>query len=256
MKLTDLKQNPKNPRIIKDDKFKKLVKSLQEFPEMMEKRPMVCVTDSVDGKLFPLGGNMRLKALQELKYKDIPDSWVMLADDWTEEKRIEFAIRDNVSYGDWDWKELANDWDADTLEDWGLDMSDWEDDKDENSEGIKKATEILSGLKYEPLYYEPIEKPNINLFDCINFDKYNAKIKAIDEYDLTTEQKEVLKFFAYRFIKIDFENVANYYSFNASDEEQKAIERLRLVLTDTGLNGFVEDDLLKIMKESIDAGND
>ena len=70
MKISDLKANPKNPRIIKDDKFKKLVKSLQEFPEMMEKRPMVCVTD-VDGKLFPLGGNMRLKALQELKYKEI-----------------------------------------------------------------------------------------------------------------------------------------------------------------------------------------
>ena len=86
MKISDLKANPKNPRIIKDDKFKKLVKSLQEFPEMMEKRPMVCVTD-VDGKLFPLGGNMRLKALQELKYKEIPDEWVMLADEWTEEKK-------------------------------------------------------------------------------------------------------------------------------------------------------------------------
>lgn len=70
MKLTELKPNPNNPRLIKDDKFKKLVKSLQEFPEMMEKRPMVCVTDT-DGKLFPLGGNMRLKALQELKYKEI-----------------------------------------------------------------------------------------------------------------------------------------------------------------------------------------
>ena len=257
MKISDLKANPKNPRIIKDDKFKKLVKSLQEFPEMMEKRPMVCVTDTVDGKLFPLGGNMRLKALQELKYKDIPDTWVMLADEWTEEKRQEFVIKDNIGFGDWDWDELNADWDLQQLEEWGLDLPDFEDDESENNEDrIKKATEILSGLKYEPLYYEPIEKPNINLFDCINFDKYNAKLKAIDEYDLTTEQKEVLKFFAYRFIKIDFENVANYYSFNASDEEQKAIERLRLVLTDTGLNGFVEDDLLKIMKESIDAEND
>ena len=76
MKLSQLKTNSKNPRVIKSDKFKKLVKSLQEFPEMMEKRPMVCVTDTADGKLFPLGGNMRLKALQELKYKDIPDEAV------------------------------------------------------------------------------------------------------------------------------------------------------------------------------------
>ena len=254
MKISDLKANPKNPRIIKDDKFKKLVKSLQEFPEMMEKRPMVCVTD-VDGKLFPLGGNMRLKALQELKYKEIPDEWVMLADEWTEEKRQEFVIKDNVGFGEWDWDELNADWDLEQLADWGLDVPEWEDEEEEIDK-VKKATEILSGLKYEPIYYEPKEKPNINLFDCINFDKFNAKIEALNEYDLTEKEKEVLKWFAYRFIKIDFENVANYYSFNASEEEQKAIERLRLVLTDTGLNGFVEDDLLKIMKESIDAEND
>ena len=80
MKLSKLKLNPSNPRIIKDDKFKKLVKSIQEFPEMMAKRPMVCVTDA-DGLLYPLGGNMRLKALNELKYKEIPDSWVILADE-------------------------------------------------------------------------------------------------------------------------------------------------------------------------------
>ena len=90
MKLNQLKSNPNNPRLIKDDKFKKLVTSLSEFPEMMEKRPMVCVTDT-DGKLYPLGGNMRLKALQELKYKEIPDAWVMLADEWSDEKRKEIA---------------------------------------------------------------------------------------------------------------------------------------------------------------------
>ena len=122
MKITDLKANPKNPRIIKDDKFKKLVKSLQEFPEMMEKRPMVCVTDTADGKLFPLGGNMRLKALQELKYKEIPDEWVMLADEWTEEKRSRFIISDNVGFGEWDWEQLANDFDTEQLEDWGLEL--------------------------------------------------------------------------------------------------------------------------------------
>lgn len=76
MKLSNIKPNPNNPRLIKDDKFAKMVKSLQEFPEMMEKRPMVCVTDA-DGKIYPLGGNMRLRALQELKYKEIPDSYQM-----------------------------------------------------------------------------------------------------------------------------------------------------------------------------------
>ena len=128
MKISDLKANPKNPRIIKDDKFKKLVKSLQEFPEMMEKRPMVCVTD-VDGKMFPLGGNMRLKALQELKYKEIPDEWVMLADDWTEEKRQEFVVKDNVGFGEWDWDVLNNDFCLEQLEDWGLELPELEEEE-------------------------------------------------------------------------------------------------------------------------------
>jgi hypothetical protein len=121
MKLSEIKANPNNPRLIKDDKFKKLVKSLESFPEMMEKRPIVCVTDT-DGKLYPLGGNMRLKALIELKYKDIPDSWVTMADEWTEEQRREFLIKDNVGFGEWDWDMIANEWDAEQVEEWGLDV--------------------------------------------------------------------------------------------------------------------------------------
>jgi site-specific DNA-methyltransferase (adenine-specific) len=121
MKLSNLKLNPTNPRIIKDDKFKKLVQSLKDFPEMMEKRPMVCVTD-VDGKIFPIGGNMRLKALRELGMKEIPDSWVVLADDWTEEQRKEFTIRDNVGFGEWNWEDLQENWDSEQLADWGLDV--------------------------------------------------------------------------------------------------------------------------------------
>ena len=121
IKLSKIKPNPNNPRIIKDDKFKKLVQSLQEFPDMMEKRPMVCVTD-VDGGIYPLGGNMRLKALQELKLKEIPSTYVMMADEWTEERRREFVIKDNVGFGEWDWEQLANDWDTEQLNEWGLDI--------------------------------------------------------------------------------------------------------------------------------------
>lgn len=124
MKLSKIKGNPNNPRIIKDDKFKKLVKSIQDFPEMMEKRPIVCVTDT-DGKIYPLGGNMRLKALNELGYKDIPDSWIVMADEWTQEKRNEFVIKDNVGFGEWDWDDLANNWDSEKLNEWGLDIPDF-----------------------------------------------------------------------------------------------------------------------------------
>jgi ParB-like chromosome segregation protein Spo0J len=130
MKISEIKPNPNNPRLIKDDKFKKLVKSLESFPEMMEKRPIVCVTD-VDGKLYPLGGNMRLKALKELKYNDIPDSWVTMADEWTEEQRREFLIKDNVGFGEWDFEVLANEWDSEQLEEWGLDLPGFDIDADE-----------------------------------------------------------------------------------------------------------------------------
>jgi DNA modification methylase len=120
--ISEIKPNPKNPRVIKDDKFAKLVESLRSFPEMLEKRPLVCVTD-IDGKVFPLGGNMRLKAANELNMKELP---VMMADDWTEEQRREFIIKDNVGFGEWNYEELANDWDAQQLADWGLDIPGFE----------------------------------------------------------------------------------------------------------------------------------
>lgn len=117
MKLKDIKPNESNPRIIKDEKFKKLVNSIREFPAMMELRPMV-----VDAQNVVLGGNMRLKALQELGYSEIPDTWVKRASDLTDEEKQRFIIADNVGFGEWDWQTLANDWDAEKLNEWGLDV--------------------------------------------------------------------------------------------------------------------------------------
>jgi hypothetical protein len=142
MKLSQLKSNPNNPRLIKDDKFKKLVTSLRDFPEMMEKRPMVCVTDT-DGKLYPLGGNMRLKALKEIGYKEIPDNWIMLADEWSEEKRKEFVIKDNVSFGEFDWDTLANEWDVEELTEWGLDIPNFEIDEEEKEQPKKLSDRFI-----------------------------------------------------------------------------------------------------------------
>ena len=124
VKISAIKANSKNPRVIKDDKFKKLVKSIQEFPEMLEKRPLVCYTD-VDGKYVVLGGNMRLKASQEIGLKELP---IVLADDWTQEQRDEFLIKDNVGFGEWDWDQLANEWNAEKLDEWGLDIPNFETD--------------------------------------------------------------------------------------------------------------------------------
>lgn len=118
VKLTDVKANPNNPRVIRDEKFAKLKQSIIDFPEMLEKRPLVCYTDT-DGKFVVLGGNMRLKALSDIGAKEIP---IILADDWTAEQRAQFLIKDNVGFGEWDWEQLANEWDAKQLADWGLDM--------------------------------------------------------------------------------------------------------------------------------------
>lgn len=117
-KITDIKPNPNNPRIIKDDKFKKLVKSIQDFPEMLQKRPLVCFTD-IDGKYVVLGGNMRLKASKECGLKELP---IILADDWTEEQKKQFLVKDNVGFGEWNWDELKSDWDFNLLDQWGIDL--------------------------------------------------------------------------------------------------------------------------------------
>jgi hypothetical protein len=113
-----LKANPTNPRVLRDEKFAKLKQSLTDFPDMLNKRPIVAVTDT-DGKYMVLGGNMRLRACQDLGMKEVP---VILADEWTEEQRREFIIKDNVGFGEWDWDQLANEWDAGQLAEWGLDL--------------------------------------------------------------------------------------------------------------------------------------
>ena len=114
VKINAIKTNPKNPRLIKDDKFKKLVKSIQEFPQMLELRPIV-----VDENNIILGGNMRYKACIEAGLKEV---YILKAEDLTEQQKDEFIVKDNVGFGEWDWNILANEWDTEKLTDWGLDL--------------------------------------------------------------------------------------------------------------------------------------
>jgi hypothetical protein len=158
--ISKVKPNPKNPRVIKDDKFKKLVKSIEEFPGMLEKRPLV-VTSDIDGKYVVLGGNMRLKAANEVGLKKIH---IIEANDWTEEQKAEFLIKDNVSFGEWDWELITTDWNSDLLNDWGLfvpsmptevDYSILDDDTlddqiSDMANGVKKAIQI----EFEAEHYE------------------------------------------------------------------------------------------------------
>lgn len=135
IKISKIKNNPNNPRLIKDKKFKELVKSITELPEMLELRPVI-----VDEEFMVLGGNMRFRAAKEAGLKDI---WVDVAVGWSEEKKKEFVIKDNVTYGEWDWTMLGNEWDSTELTGWSLDVWQNYDDVtnkvnkgDENSEWI------------------------------------------------------------------------------------------------------------------------
>ena len=155
MKLSGIKQNPTNPRIIKDDKFQKLVTSIKEFPEMLEARPIV-----VNPDMIVLGGNMRLKAAKAAGLTEAP---VYVAT-WEESKAKEFIVKDNVGFGQWDWDILANEWDAAELDEWGLDVwqppadvdysildeEDLSGELDEMTYGVKKAIMV----EFESTDYE------------------------------------------------------------------------------------------------------
>ena len=146
-KISDIKTNPNNPRIIKDDKFLKLVNSIKEFPEMLKIRPIVINEDNV-----VLGGNMRLKACKEARLKEIP---VIMASDLTEAQQREFIIKDNIGFGEWDFQDLAQNWNAEELETWGLDLPELEitnleaveDDFEVPENGIE--TDIVLGDLFE-----------------------------------------------------------------------------------------------------------
>jgi hypothetical protein len=150
MNINEIKPNPNNPRIIKDDKFKKLVKSIQDFPQMLELRPIV-----IDENNIVLGGNMRLKACIEAGLKDVP---VKQAKELTEEQKKEFIVKDNVGYGEWDWDDLANNWDEQLLTEWGLDIPNFDAGgfADQNKElSLDDVSDSMSiNLKYtEEEYY-------------------------------------------------------------------------------------------------------
>jgi ParB-like chromosome segregation protein Spo0J len=139
MNINEIKPNPNNPRIIKDVKFKQLVKSIQDFPQMLELRPIV-----IDENNMVLGGNMRLKACIEAGLTDVP---VIHANNLSEDKKKEFIVKDNVGYGEWDWDDLANNWDAEELTQWGLDIPNF--DVIDEKEQIDLSDKLKSEFKIE-----------------------------------------------------------------------------------------------------------
>lgn len=162
-KISEVKLNPNNPRLIKDDKFTKLVQSIKDFPEMLDIRPIV-----VNADMVILGGNMRFKACKEAGLKEVP---VIIADNLTEEQQREFLIKDNTSGGEWDFEMLANEWDVDLLEDWGLEVAtfatdvdysildddDVSDQLEDMTNGVKKAIQIEFEAEHYNEAYELVK---------------------------------------------------------------------------------------------------
>jgi len=132
--INEVLTNPNNPRTIKNDKFKKLVKSIKDFPQMLEKRAIV-----VDEAMMVLGGNMRLKACKEAGVKKV---WVDVAEGWTEEQKKEFIVKDNVGFGEWDWDTLANEWDVDQLDEWGLDVPDFPNELEAKEDDYEEPDDL------------------------------------------------------------------------------------------------------------------
>jgi len=154
VKITEIFSNPNNPRSIRKDKFEKLVKSIKEFPEMLQLRPIV-----VNSDMNILGGNMRFKACEELGLKEV---YIIKAENLTDKQVQQFVIKDNVGFGEWDWDILANAWDTKELKDWGMDVwqpeeevdysilegDDLSDDLSDMKSGVRKAIQIEFQLEH------------------------------------------------------------------------------------------------------------
>lgn len=219
--INEIKPNPQNPRVIKGDKFLKLVKSIQDFPEMLELRPIV-----VDSQMIVLGGNMRLKACREAGLEEVP---IIMADELTEEQKAEFIIKDNVGFGEWDWDTLANEWDMELLNEWGLDIPNMLEEEDPYTSKIEAPIYEPSNLK------PPIE-------ELVDGTKTRELYEQIEKADIDPKEKEFLRLAAQRHLVFNYSKIADYYA-HSPKEVQELMQNSALVIIDFDKaieNGFVE----------------
>jgi len=231
--IKKLKPNPANPRTIKDDKFHKLVQSVKTFPEMLKLRPIV-----VNDKMEVLGGNMRLRACIEAGMSEVT---IIRASELTEDQQREFIIKDNVGFGDWDMDALANEWDADELQEWGLDLGVYGGGED----GEQGESENNYSKKIEAPIYEPKnEKPDyLSLFDQ---ERTNELIQEIQASNIPQQEKDFLTLAAYRHTVFNYERIADFYA-HSSPEVQKLMEDSALVIID--FNRAIELGYVKLSNE-------
>ncbi len=219
--ITEISGNPDNPRQISEEKFNQLKKSIQDFPEMLELRPLVVREGMV------LGGNMRLEALSQLGYKKVP---VIDASELTDEQIKEFVIKDNIPFGQWDWDVLANEWDSEALNEWGLEVWQNEGENEGMSGGLTEEERKYVGKIQSPIY--EITREDKPSFDkLINKEKFNDLTDQIEAADIPDEDKEFLRLAAYRHLQFNYENIAEYYA-HSSEKVKELMEDSALVIID------------------------
>jgi len=230
LEINKLKPNKANPRIIKDKKFKKLIKSIKEFPEMLDLRPIVVAED-----MTILGGNMRYKACIDAGLKEVP---VTIAKGLTDAQKQEFIVKDNVGFGEWEWDMLANEWDSVQLAEWGLDV--WENQDDVIEEEDETYTRKIVAPTYEPKNKKP------ELEDLFNTDKADELIHKIKQAKLSEEETLFLSHCALRHTVYDYSKIADFYA-HSSKEIQKLMEDSALVIID--FDKAIENGYVKLTKE-------
>lgn len=245
MPLKAIKPNPDNPRVIRDEQFQKLVRSIQEFPEMLELRSIV-----VNAEHVVLGGNMRLRACEAAGLVTVP---VIRAETLTPEQQREFVVKDNVGFGDWDWEALANQWTDEPLAAWGLDVP--REPEDENKEAYTAKIRA-------PVYEMTRDCPTVA--ELLDDTKRNALVADIQAATgLSKEIKAFLLNAAQRHLVFDYAAIAEFYA-HASPTVQRLMEASALVIIDFDqaiANGFVQlnKDIREAMlkdyaEDEIDAG--
>jgi hypothetical protein len=240
IKISDLRLNtgqikdvPKNPRFIKGERFEKLKKSIQDFPEMLEYREIVVYDNQ--GEYVIIGGNMRFRACKELGYKELPCKIFPVE---TEAKRLrEFVIKDNIAFGLNDSDILANEWEMEELIDWGMEEFELGGISD-----LEKYTKKITA----PIYTPNEEKPNLD--DLFNNDLYLKFLEDIDKKDISIEEKEFLRLCASRHIVFDYRKIADYYAYS-NKEMQDIMENLALIIID--YKKAIEFGYLKLSEDII-----
>jgi hypothetical protein len=212
--IEQVKENPTNPRNITASQLEKLKKSIKQFPQMLDIRPLV-----VDETGTVLGGNMRLTALKELGYDKVP---IIPANNLTEQQKKEFVIKDNLGYGEWNWDVLRSDWDIKELDDWGLEILDFKEPVNESENPYSKKVQA-------PIYTPSEEAPTFQ--STYDTTKYDALVRIIESSSVNPEIKDFLKLCAVRHIVFNYELIADFYA-HADTETQELMETSALVIID------------------------